>query len=150
MSFQRWEQKGLKLSEWQMVLWTVSLHTGACSRDNGSCFLFQFCLQHLFWYIKTLTFTFSMLTEKTEHFGHPSEPFWEKHFGLSGEDLCADHSQKVIICPTWFLIYLFGLEEVKVWKISSHNWGRGGHYFLLMLLRSSGIFQTLKYMNYII
>ena len=62
------------------------------------CFLFQF------WSIKTHALGFSVITEKTEHCGHPSEPDGKKHFGLSGEDVCADHSQKVIIYYTWRLL----------------------------------------------
>lgn len=56
-----------------------------------SSFLFQL------WSIKTFVLVFSMMTEKTEHCRHPSEPDGKKHFRLFGEDLCADHSQKVII-----------------------------------------------------
>lgn len=59
------------------------------------------CLSQ-FWSIKThafmsLSFFFLMITEKTEHCGRPSEPDGKKHFRLSGEDICADYSQKVII-----------------------------------------------------
>lgn len=57
------------------------------------------CCLSQFWSIKThaLTFFFFVITEKTEHCGHPSEPDGKKHFRLSGEDICADYSQKVII-----------------------------------------------------
>ena len=51
---------------------------------------------------------FSVITEKTEHRGHPSEPDGKKHFGLPGEDLCADHSQKVIIYETQYLLRHYG------------------------------------------
>ena len=45
-----------------------------------------------------------LMTEKTEYCRHPSEPHRKKHFGLSGEDIRADHSQKVIIYHPWPLL----------------------------------------------
>lgn len=46
---------------------------------------------------KDICTCFYVMTEKTEHCRCPSGPYRKKHFRLSGEDICADHSQKVTV-----------------------------------------------------